>query len=190
MCCFVSSLARSVVVFFFRRGEIIGNAVADKREKLYENMQIGSDYMFRVDEVSGQLSGGEGYGVTHTHNVFPFECGDFRVAALRGSQPPSRISWGLLIAKNVVSFFTGYLCTTDVFSVVSRLARSMLVSKSRTHAQQQQQQQQQSRHFCSKTVDTGSPFPPSCFPQGGMGPPETRWGTRSFLISFFSSLAA
>lgn len=38
--------------FVFSRGEIIGNAVADKREKLYENMQIGSDYMFRVDEVS------------------------------------------------------------------------------------------------------------------------------------------
>lgn len=33
------------------RGEIIRNAVADKREKLYEEMQIGSDYMFRVDEV-------------------------------------------------------------------------------------------------------------------------------------------
>lgn len=33
-----------------RRGEIIGNAVADKREKMYEEMQIGSDYMFRVDE--------------------------------------------------------------------------------------------------------------------------------------------
>ncbi|CAN0105275.1 unnamed protein product, partial [Hapterophycus canaliculatus] len=32
------------------RGEIIGNAVADKREKMYEDMQIGSDYMFRVDE--------------------------------------------------------------------------------------------------------------------------------------------
>ncbi|CAN0544316.1 unnamed protein product [Ectocarpus sp. 12 AP-2014] len=32
------------------RGEIIGNAVADKREKQYEDMQIGSDYMFRVDE--------------------------------------------------------------------------------------------------------------------------------------------
>ncbi|CAM9791490.1 unnamed protein product, partial [Discosporangium mesarthrocarpum] len=32
------------------RGEIIRNAVADKREKLYEEMQIGSDYMFRVDE--------------------------------------------------------------------------------------------------------------------------------------------
>eukprot|EP00752_Nemacystus_decipiens_P006841 g6143.t1 len=32
------------------RGEIIGNAVADKREKQYENMQIGSDYMFRLDE--------------------------------------------------------------------------------------------------------------------------------------------
>lgn len=36
---------------FWCRGEIIGNAVADKREKQYEDMQIGSDYMFRVDEV-------------------------------------------------------------------------------------------------------------------------------------------
>lgn len=37
------------------RGEIIGNAVADKREKMYEDMQIGSDYMFRVDEVKAAL---------------------------------------------------------------------------------------------------------------------------------------
>lgn len=37
------------------RGEIIGNAVADKREKMYHDMQIGSDYMFRVDEVRTQL---------------------------------------------------------------------------------------------------------------------------------------
>ncbi|CAM9718227.1 unnamed protein product, partial [Phaeothamnion confervicola] len=32
------------------RGEIIRNAVADKRERLYERMQVGSDYMFRLDE--------------------------------------------------------------------------------------------------------------------------------------------
>ncbi|CAM9938558.1 unnamed protein product [Ectocarpus sp. 12 AP-2014] len=38
------------------RGEIIGNAVADKREKQYEDMQIGSDYMFRVDEVRRRKS--------------------------------------------------------------------------------------------------------------------------------------
>ena len=44
----------------FSRGEIIGNAVADKREKLYENMQIGSDYMFRVDEVSERKRAGGG----------------------------------------------------------------------------------------------------------------------------------
>lgn len=31
------------------RGELIGNAVADKREKIYEKAQIGSDYMFRID---------------------------------------------------------------------------------------------------------------------------------------------
>jgi histone-lysine N-methyltransferase SETD1 len=31
------------------RGILIGNAVADKREKLYEQARIGSDYMFRVD---------------------------------------------------------------------------------------------------------------------------------------------
>lgn len=37
--------------FLYGRGEIIRNAVADKREKMYEEMQIGSDYMFRVDEV-------------------------------------------------------------------------------------------------------------------------------------------
>lgn len=48
------SLSLVLFLFFFVRGEIIGNAVADKREKLYENMQIGSDYMFRVDEVSGK----------------------------------------------------------------------------------------------------------------------------------------
>lgn len=36
---------------FSFRGEIIGNSVADKREKMYEDMKIGSDYMFRVDEV-------------------------------------------------------------------------------------------------------------------------------------------
>lgn len=44
-------------MFLLERGEIIGNAVADKREKQYENMQIGSDYMFRVDEVSGTVTG-------------------------------------------------------------------------------------------------------------------------------------
>lgn len=32
------------------RGEIIRNTVADKREKLYAEMQVGSDYMFRIDE--------------------------------------------------------------------------------------------------------------------------------------------
>ncbi|KAG5186517.1 hypothetical protein JKP88DRAFT_214784, partial [Tribonema minus] len=32
------------------RGEIIRSAVADKRERLYTEMQVGSDYMFRVDE--------------------------------------------------------------------------------------------------------------------------------------------
>mmetsp|Transcript_4433 Transcript_4433/g.6469 ORF Transcript_4433/g.6469 Transcript_4433/m.6469 type:complete len:179 (+) Transcript_4433:88-624(+) len=31
------------------RGELIGNAVADKREKEYEKAKIGSDYMFRID---------------------------------------------------------------------------------------------------------------------------------------------
>eukprot|EP00980_Cylindrotheca_fusiformis_P023757 scaffold10939_cov105-Cylindrotheca_fusiformis.AAC.2 len=31
------------------RGEIIGNAVCEKREKEYEAAKIGSDYMFRVD---------------------------------------------------------------------------------------------------------------------------------------------
>lgn len=32
------------------RGELIGNAVADKRELEYERAKIGSDYMFRIDE--------------------------------------------------------------------------------------------------------------------------------------------
>ena len=32
------------------RGELIGNAVADKRELEYEKAKIGSDYMFRIDE--------------------------------------------------------------------------------------------------------------------------------------------
>jgi hypothetical protein len=31
------------------RGEIIGNAMAEKREKEYEDAKIGSDYMFRID---------------------------------------------------------------------------------------------------------------------------------------------
>ncbi len=31
------------------RGELIGNAMAEKREKEYEKAKIGSDYMFRVD---------------------------------------------------------------------------------------------------------------------------------------------
>jgi histone-lysine N-methyltransferase SETD1 len=31
------------------RGEIIGNATAEKREKEYEEAKIGSDYMFRID---------------------------------------------------------------------------------------------------------------------------------------------
>lgn len=34
------------------RGEIIGNAVAEKREKLYEQEKIGSDYMFRIDNLT------------------------------------------------------------------------------------------------------------------------------------------
>lgn len=32
------------------RGEIIGNARAEQREKEYENAKIGSDYMFRIDK--------------------------------------------------------------------------------------------------------------------------------------------
>lgn len=32
------------------RGELIGNAMAEKREKEYEAAKIGSDYMFRIDE--------------------------------------------------------------------------------------------------------------------------------------------
>jgi len=32
------------------RGELIGNAMAEKREKKYEAAKIGSDYMFRTDE--------------------------------------------------------------------------------------------------------------------------------------------
>ena len=32
------------------RGELIGNAMAEKREKEYEASKIGSDYMFRIDE--------------------------------------------------------------------------------------------------------------------------------------------
>ena len=31
------------------RGELIGNAMAEKREREYERAKIGSDYMFRVD---------------------------------------------------------------------------------------------------------------------------------------------
>jgi hypothetical protein len=34
------------------RGEIIGNTMAEKREKEYEDAKIGSDYMFRIDEVT------------------------------------------------------------------------------------------------------------------------------------------
>jgi histone-lysine N-methyltransferase SETD1 len=34
------------------RGEIIGNAVAEKREKEYEAAKIGSDYMFRMDDLT------------------------------------------------------------------------------------------------------------------------------------------
>ena len=32
------------------RGVLIGNLVADKREKEYKRAQIGSDYMFRIDK--------------------------------------------------------------------------------------------------------------------------------------------
>jgi len=32
------------------RGEIIGNAMAEKREREYEMAKIGSDYMFRIDD--------------------------------------------------------------------------------------------------------------------------------------------
>ncbi|EEC47205.1 predicted protein [Phaeodactylum tricornutum CCAP 1055/1] len=31
------------------RGELIGNAVAEKRDKQYDASKIGSDYMFRID---------------------------------------------------------------------------------------------------------------------------------------------
>ena len=34
------------------RGEIIGNAMAEKREKQYEQTKIGSDYMIRIDHTS------------------------------------------------------------------------------------------------------------------------------------------
>ena len=34
------------------RGELIGNSVAEKREKEYEAAKIGSDYMFRVDALN------------------------------------------------------------------------------------------------------------------------------------------
>jgi hypothetical protein len=34
------------------RGEIIGNSMAEKREKEYEHAKIGSDYMFRIDGLS------------------------------------------------------------------------------------------------------------------------------------------
>jgi len=33
------------------RGELIGNAMAEKREKEYEKAKIGSDYMFRIDSI-------------------------------------------------------------------------------------------------------------------------------------------
>jgi len=32
------------------RGELIGNALADRREQIYEDAMIGSDYMFRIDK--------------------------------------------------------------------------------------------------------------------------------------------
>ena len=35
-----------------RGTEIIGNAMAEKRELEYENAKIGSDYMFRVDPLT------------------------------------------------------------------------------------------------------------------------------------------
>ena len=34
------------------RGELIGNAVAELREKEYESAKIGSDYMFRIDSLN------------------------------------------------------------------------------------------------------------------------------------------
>ena len=34
------------------RGEIIGNAMTEKREKEYERAKIGSDYMFRIDKTT------------------------------------------------------------------------------------------------------------------------------------------
>jgi hypothetical protein len=33
------------------RGEVIGNAMAEKREKEYHEAKLGSDYMFRIDEL-------------------------------------------------------------------------------------------------------------------------------------------
>lgn len=45
-------------------GEVIRQAVADRREKLYERMGIGSSYLFRVDDdlvVDATKKGNLGY---------------------------------------------------------------------------------------------------------------------------------
>ena len=43
-------LAGEMIVEY--RGELIGNAVAELREKEYESAKIGSDYMFRIDSLN------------------------------------------------------------------------------------------------------------------------------------------
>ena len=47
---FADEMIREGEMVIEYRGELISNAVADKREREYEAAKIGSDYMFRIDD--------------------------------------------------------------------------------------------------------------------------------------------
>jgi SET domain-containing protein len=57
-------------------GEVIRQAVADRREKLYERMGIGSSYLFRVDDdlvVDATKKGNLGYlSSSYQLSLLPF----------------------------------------------------------------------------------------------------------------------
>jgi SET domain-containing protein len=57
-------------------GEVVGDVVADKREKAYESIGIGSTYMFRLDRdqiIDATFCGNPARFINHSCKVmFPF----------------------------------------------------------------------------------------------------------------------
>jgi len=74
------SIANLIVLFSINKGdiivdypgEIIRNAVADKREHQYESIGVGSCYMFRLNDryvIDATFSGNEARFLNHSCNV-------------------------------------------------------------------------------------------------------------------------